>query len=155
MEQLDIQGKVEEALRRVLKPYMESDLSALQLIWRFFLGKPQPRRLSIQVGRCARGLVGEDGSPITWTCPVQLEIVSNAKDDGKAHDDLVAMVAVRTYGGKEFKDQLNSAMEKEEFNALFWESDISRESSKESGSVLKTVITGQLEMQPWKDSSHD
>jgi hypothetical protein len=154
MEQMDIQGKVEEAFRRVLKPYMADDLNMLQLVWRFFSGKPQSRRLSVVVGRCARGLTDEDGAPLSWTCPVQIEIVSNGKDDGKEHDDLVAMVAERTYGGNAFRDSLNAAMVNEGFNALQWESDVSRESSKE-GTVLKTVITGTLEMQPWKDASHD
>lgn len=152
MERLDIQGKVEESFRRVLKPYMESDLSMTQLVWRFFTGTARPRRLSIVVARCVRSLVDEDGSPLQWTCPVQLEIVTNSKDDGKAHDELVAMVAERTYGGKTFVGLLNAAMVNEGFNALHWESDISRESSKE-GTVLRTVITGSLEMQPWKVQS--
>lgn len=150
METLDIQGKVEEAFERVLQPYIETgDLSVLQLVTRFFTGKPLKDRLSVTVPNCERGLMGENGEPLTWTCPVQIEVTTNGKDDGVDHPGLSALTALATYGGATFLASLNAAMEDEGFNALMWESDTRRESEKD-GTVLRTRIFGTLEVQPWK-----
>jgi hypothetical protein len=149
MEILDIQGKVEEAFRRVLQPYSESgDLSTLQLILSFFTGKPQSRRLSVTAANIEAGLTDENGAPVTWQSTVQIEIVTNKKDDGKDHKDMVAIVAEVVYGGRQFCTSLNTAMQGEGFNALFWANDQRRE-SEQDGTICKTRIFGTLEMQPW------
>jgi hypothetical protein len=148
MEQLDVQGKAEEAFRRTLAPFMGAELSALQLIWRGFTGKPKEKRLSISVPRCDRSLADEDGAPLSWACPVVLKLTTNTKDDGPVHDELVAKVASATYGGSAFCTELTVAMEKEGFRALIWESDVSREYSKD-GTAAETVINGMLELQVW------
>lgn len=149
METLDIQTKVEEAFKRLLTPYIESgDLSVLQLVTRFFTGRPNVNRLSVVVQNVEHGLTGESGEPLTWTCQVQIEITTNIKDDGADHDALTALTALVVYGGSTFKTELNTAMKGEGFNALYWESDVRRETEKD-GSAVKTRIMGTLEMQPW------
>jgi hypothetical protein len=150
METLDVQGKVETAFERVLQPYIESgDLSVLQLVKSFFTGKPRSNRVSVTVPTTERGLMGENGEPLTWSCPVQIEVTTNGKDDGADHAGLSAITALVTYGGVTFLASLNTAMAGEGFNGLLWESDTRRESEKD-GTVLRTRIFGTLEVQPWK-----
>jgi hypothetical protein len=149
METLDIQGKVEEAFIRVLQPSIENgDLTPLQLVRRFFTGRPTTNRVSVVCQNVERGMMGEGGEPLTWTCQVQLEITTNCKDDGTDHDGLSAIVALVTYGGSALKASLTTAMTDEGFTALLWESDMRRETEKD-GNVVRTRLFGTLEMQPW------
>jgi hypothetical protein len=149
MELLDVKGKVETAFKRVLQPYVDSgDLSLFQIVWRFFTGNLRARRISIVCGSTEIALRDEDGSPLLWEVPVILEICSNLKDNTTPHDDYVAIVADATYGGSAFVDQLNEAMQGEQFKAWHWESDASRDDEVD-GNIAKTRIVGTLHLQPW------
>ena len=151
MELLDIQGKIETAFERVLTPYHAAgDFSVWQLIRRFFTGRPQARRIAIVAENVEASFRAEDGAPLEWRAEVRVEIASNIKDDGEGHDDIVSRVAECLYGGAAFCAAANLAMDGEGFNALFWEADARRTSSKD-GTSIKTVIVGTLEMQPWKN----
>jgi len=149
METLDVKGKVETAFRRVLQPYIDNgELSVFQLVYRFFTGTLRARRISVICQTTDIFLRDEDGAPLVWGCPVQVEICTNQKDNTTPHDDYVAKVANFIYGGDAFLAALNEAMAQDGFTATYWESDTSRECEMD-GNVAKTRIMGTLHVQPW------
>jgi hypothetical protein len=124
------------------------ELNGFQLVWRFFAGTLRARRISVIAQSPEIPLRAEDGTPVLWAVPVTIEICSHQKDNTEPHDTFVARVADAVYGGSAFLTQLDEAMAGEGFNAMFWESDASRECEVD-GQVAKTRLTGTLHVQMW------